>query len=135
MTYTKKQEAEARKLWRNFVTSGAKAANPDFNNIPDNPSVVYANAGWAGWCDWIGGYRVKESLKVQTADERKRSKAEKRKAERHIDDILPDKNVTIGSNDDGSFFAPDGVLWFPAKRKNYYFRAGKAKGWKPCSKS
>lgn len=48
--YTEEQEAAARELWRAFCASGRKPAD-----IPENPDVVYADKGWSGWCDWIGG--------------------------------------------------------------------------------
>jgi len=55
-------------------------------------------------------------------------KAKTRKPiERHIDDLKREiGNAEIGSNDDGSFFAPDGTLWFPSpKRKGWFFPLAK----------
>jgi hypothetical protein len=47
MTLTAKEEA-ARLVWLEYCASGKKPAD-----IPANPDVVYADEGWAGWCDWL----------------------------------------------------------------------------------
>jgi len=51
------------------------------------------------------------------------------RGERHWNDLLSEigKDTEIGSNDDGSFFAPDGTLWFPAEREGWFFPVGKLK--------
>ena len=35
--------------WRDYCKSGKKPAD-----IPTNPNQIYAEAGWAGWGDWLG---------------------------------------------------------------------------------
>jgi len=47
--------------------------------------------------------------------------------ERHVDDLMREigKDTEIGCNDDGSFFAPDGTLWFPAERHGWFFPVAK----------
>ncbi len=52
----KKARALARELglvssseWRAYSRSGKKP-----NDIPANPQTTYAEAGWAGWGDWLG---------------------------------------------------------------------------------
>lgn len=41
---------KSMRKWDDYTKSGMK---PD--NIPAAPQEVYANDGWAGWNDWLGG--------------------------------------------------------------------------------
>ena len=50
MKYTKQQEAEAKRLWLEYCAKHKLPAG-----VPVNPDKVYADKGWRGWCDWIGG--------------------------------------------------------------------------------
>jgi superfamily II DNA or RNA helicase len=61
----KKARAFVRRLglkshseWRGYCKSGKKP-----NDIPSGPVGVYAEAGWAGWGDWLGTGRVSNSLR------------------------------------------------------------------------
>ena len=43
--------------WRDYCKSGKKPAD-----IPSNPDLTYAEAGWAGWGDWLGTGTVAASV-------------------------------------------------------------------------
>ena len=114
------RELEAKQAWEAYVESGKCPVD-----VPARPDLVYKKE-WKGWVDFLG-WTPQRFFAIAKKDKRRRVTND----ERHIDDILPDKTVTIGSNDDGSFIAADGMMWFPAKRKNWYFPVGKVKGWRP----
>ena len=35
--------------WREYLKSGEAPSD-----IPSTPALMYADAGWAGWADWLG---------------------------------------------------------------------------------
>jgi hypothetical protein len=39
--------------WQDYSRSGARPAD-----IPSNPNVIYEDAGWVSWGDWLGTFRV-----------------------------------------------------------------------------
>jgi superfamily II DNA or RNA helicase len=48
--------------WRAYCTSGKKP-----NDIPNQPDRIYADAGWAGWRDWLGTVRDWRSFEAARA--------------------------------------------------------------------
>jgi superfamily II DNA or RNA helicase len=48
----------SEKAWRRYTKSGSKPAD-----IPASPAQTYAQAGWAGWGDWLGTGTVAPQLR------------------------------------------------------------------------
>jgi superfamily II DNA or RNA helicase len=44
--------------WQVYRKSGKRPSD-----IPTNPNITYANAGWTGWGDWLGTGRLSNSLR------------------------------------------------------------------------
>jgi hypothetical protein len=44
--------------WREYCKSGKRPAD-----IPTNPNIVYSDAGWIGWGDWLGTGRTADHLR------------------------------------------------------------------------
>ena len=48
-TFARGLRLKSEREWRNYCKGGQKP-----NDIPTNPSTVYAEKGWAGYGDWLG---------------------------------------------------------------------------------
>jgi hypothetical protein len=60
--------------WWHYCNSGRKPAD-----IPTNPNVIYAEAGWVNWGDWLGTGRIADRDRVYRSFEEAREDARSRK--------------------------------------------------------
>jgi superfamily II DNA or RNA helicase len=51
--FSRSLDLECADDWREYCKSGRRLAD-----VPSNPNVVYAKAGWIGWSDWLGTGKV-----------------------------------------------------------------------------
>ncbi len=55
-SFSRSLKLKSNKEWRSFLKSGNCP-----KDIPSNPNVVYRDAGWQGWGDWLGTNKVATS--------------------------------------------------------------------------
>jgi len=67
--YVRRQQLKNSKEWRLWSKGEHPTLSKRPDDIPPHPDVVYYNAGWEGWSDWIGTKTEIEFLRFEEARE------------------------------------------------------------------